>query len=125
MPGRNDSRGTAGAGGIKDLVAKPRGLAGVGRLPAVIVEAIELLGHEVSAPSVKQHLAAIRMLFDWMVVGQAMRFNPGGDMARPDQTNGAAQGSRYAGVAADFVEPAAVPGVSGDPGRRVAAGAFY
>ena len=29
-----------------------------------------------AAPSVKQHLAAIRMLFDWLVVGQVVPMNP-------------------------------------------------
>ena len=29
-----------------------------------------------SAPTVKQHLAAIRMLFDWLVTGQVVPINP-------------------------------------------------
>jgi len=37
---------------------------------------IEELQNSLSAPSVKQHLAAIRMLFDWFVVGQIVRSNP-------------------------------------------------
>ena len=37
------------------------------------IEALQL-GH--SAPTVKQHLAALRMLFDWLVVQQAMPTNP-------------------------------------------------
>ena len=37
---------------------------------------IELLLGELSKPTVKQHLAAIRMLFDWLVVGQIMPINP-------------------------------------------------
>jgi site-specific recombinase XerC len=28
------------------------------------------------APSVKQHLAAVRMLYDWLVLGQAVPVNP-------------------------------------------------
>src|SRR5271170_6411436 len=31
---------------------------------------------EASKPTVKQHLAAIRMLFDWLVVGQVLAINP-------------------------------------------------
>src|SRR5580698_9188841 len=31
---------------------------------------------ERSAPTIKQHLAAIRMLFDWLVVGQVLPVNP-------------------------------------------------
>ena len=29
-----------------------------------------------SKPTVKQHLAAIRMLFDWLVTGQVIATNP-------------------------------------------------
>jgi integrase len=36
---------------------------------------IESLQAEASAPNVKQQLAAIRMLFDWLVVGQVMPAN--------------------------------------------------
>lgn len=36
-----------------------------------------------AAPSVKQHLAAIRMLFDWLVVGQVMPMNPAGSVRGP------------------------------------------
>ena len=31
---------------------------------------------ELSAPTIKQHLAALRMLFDWLVVGQVVPVNP-------------------------------------------------
>ena len=31
---------------------------------------VEFLGRRYRAPTVKQHLAAIRMLFDWLIVGQ-------------------------------------------------------
>src|SRR5207244_4019265 len=37
---------------------------------------IELLGKRYSAPTTKQHLAAIRMLFDWLVVRQVVESNP-------------------------------------------------
>jgi len=30
-----------------------------------------------SRPTAKQHLAAIRMLFDWLIVGQVLAINPG------------------------------------------------
>ena len=33
-------------------------------------------GRAASRPTVKQHLAAIRMLFDWLVVGQVLAINP-------------------------------------------------
>lgn len=36
-----------------------------------------------AAPSVKQHLAAIRMLFDWLVVGQVVAVNPARSVRGP------------------------------------------
>ena len=44
---------------------------------------VEALGQDVSPPSVKQQLAAIRMLFDWMVVGQVMPMNPASAVRGP------------------------------------------
>src|SRR5690242_15017171 len=53
------------------------GLQELGRLQPVHVAAyIEQIGLTHSAPSVKQHLAAVRMLFDWLVVSQVMPGNP-------------------------------------------------
>ncbi len=45
----------------------------------------ELLGI-VSAPTVKQHLAAIRMLCDWLVVGQIIKSNPVASVRGPKYT---------------------------------------
>lgn len=44
---------------------------------------IEALQLEAAAPSVKQQLAAIRMLFDWLVVGQVMPINPAAALRGP------------------------------------------
>jgi site-specific recombinase XerD len=44
--------------------------------PVHVAAYIEQLCQKRSAPSVKQHLAAIRMLFDWLVVGQVVPSNP-------------------------------------------------
>jgi hypothetical protein len=44
--------------------------------PIVTSLYIEELGRELDAPSVKQHLAAIRMLCDWLVIGQVLPMNP-------------------------------------------------
>src|SRR3546814_17471035 len=44
---------------------------------------IEALGREVSAPSVKQQLAAVRHLFDWLVTGQVMPTNPAASVRGP------------------------------------------
>jgi integrase/recombinase XerD len=37
---------------------------------------IEALGADFEKPTVKLHLAAIRMLFDWLVTGQVVATNP-------------------------------------------------
>src|ERR1035437_4956494 len=53
-----------------------RGL-GLDRIGPVHVAAyVEKLGKELSRLSVKQQLAAIRMLFDWLITGQAVPVNP-------------------------------------------------
>lgn len=43
----------------------------------------QLLADGMAKPSVKQHLAAIRMLFDWMVTGGLMPFNPAAAVRGP------------------------------------------
>jgi site-specific recombinase XerD len=53
-----------------------RGIA-LTQLTHVIVAAyIEELGQRDAKPTVKQHLAALRMLFDYLVTGQVMPTNP-------------------------------------------------
>ena len=49
--------------------------------PAVIAAYIEQ--HPGSAPTVKQHLAAVRMLFDWLVIGQIVPMNPAASVRGP------------------------------------------
>ena len=49
----------------------------------VIAAYIEDLQSKRSAPTVKQHLAAIRMLFDWLVIGQIVEVNPASSVRRP------------------------------------------
>jgi len=44
--------------------------------PVHVATYIEQLSRERSAPTVKQHLACLRMLFDWLVTGQVMPSNP-------------------------------------------------
>lgn len=56
--------------------AKARGLALVQIRPHDVASYVEALQAEAAAPGVKQQLAAIRMLFDWLVVGQVMPNNP-------------------------------------------------
>lgn len=57
---------------------------GLAQLQPVHVAAyVEQLGKERAAPTVKQHLAAIRMLFDWLVIGQVMPTNPAASVRGP------------------------------------------
>lgn len=51
--------------------------------PVHVAAYIEILWQRLSAPSVKQHLAAIRMLFDWLVVGQVLAMNPASSVRGP------------------------------------------
>ncbi len=44
--------------------------------PLHVAAYIEQLQATLSKPSVKQHLAALRMLFDWLVVGHVLENNP-------------------------------------------------
>ena len=44
---------------------------------------VERLGNTHAPPSVKQHLAAIRMLFDWLVIGQIVPSNPASAVRGP------------------------------------------
>lgn len=44
--------------------------------PVLVAAYVEELGLEVSKPTVKQHLAAIRMLFDHLLIGQVVPTNP-------------------------------------------------
>ena len=45
-------------------------------LPVHVAAYIEQLQCTLAAPTVKQHLACIRMLFDWLVTGQVVPSNP-------------------------------------------------
>src|ERR1043166_907589 len=60
-----------GAGGMGE-VYKARHT----RLECTAAGSIELLMTKHSKPAVKQHLASIRMLFDWLVTGQVISLNP-------------------------------------------------
>ena len=51
--------------------------------PVVIAGYIEQLQLTHSPPTVKQHLAAVRMLFDWLVVGQIVEVNPASSVRGP------------------------------------------
>lgn len=51
--------------------------------PVVVATYVEALGKRLAKPSVKQHLAAIRMLFDYLVVGQIIPLNPAASVRGP------------------------------------------
>ncbi|MDM0037334.1 tyrosine-type recombinase/integrase [Variovorax sp. J22P271] len=56
-------------------------LASIG--PVHVAAYVEQLQARLSAPSVKQHLAALRVLFDWLVVGQVIPLNPASSVRGP------------------------------------------
>lgn len=51
--------------------------------PLHVAAWVESQGQVVSAPTVKQQLAAIRHLFDWLVTGQVIRVNPASSVRGP------------------------------------------
>jgi site-specific recombinase XerC len=51
--------------------------------PVHVATRIEAGTRELGAPSVKQRLAAIRHLFDWLVTGQVVPVNPAGSVRGP------------------------------------------
>ena len=51
--------------------------------PMLVAAYIEQLTKTYAPATVKQHLAAIRMLFDWLVVGQVVPFNPASSVRGP------------------------------------------
>src|ERR687896_925475 len=62
------------ARGVRELAnVRPHHVAGY----------IERMTKTHAAPTVKQHLAAIRMLFDWLVVGQVVPSNPASSVRGP------------------------------------------
>ena len=60
---------------------------GIGELGAIrthhVSAYIETLSRGYRAPTVKQHLAAMRMLFDWLIVGQMVEQNPAAAVRGP------------------------------------------
>jgi integrase len=61
-----------------------QGLAELGHIRTHHVSTYtEILTRNYSAPTVKQHLAAIRRLFDWLIVGQVIDQNPAAPVRGP------------------------------------------
>jgi site-specific recombinase XerD len=51
--------------------------------PIHVAAYVEQIGEKTSKPTAKQHLAALRMLFDWLVTGQALSSNPAHSVRGP------------------------------------------
>ena len=61
-----------------------QGIASLGEvLPVHVAAYVEQLQGKLAAPTIKQHLACIRMLFDWLVTGQVMPSNPARSVRGP------------------------------------------
>jgi site-specific recombinase XerD len=76
---RNSHTRRAYARAVSDLLAwcESVGVTSLsGVTPMHVAAYVEQLGRTHSKPTVKQHLAAIRMLFDWLVTGHIMESNP-------------------------------------------------
>src|SRR5258708_1924688 len=86
---RNPHTRRAYARAATDFLAWCTG-AGVTSITAVqplhVAAWIELQTQTLSAPTVKQRLAAIRHLFDWLVTGQIVPHNPAASVRGPSHT---------------------------------------
>ena len=60
-----------------------RGLALAQISPIAVATYIEDMQRRYRAPTIKQHLAAIRRLFDWLVIGQVVPTNPATSVRGP------------------------------------------
>ena len=60
-----------------------RGLSLTGIRPVHVAAWVEQLQEKHGAPGVKQQLAAVRMLFDWLVIGQVVPMNPAAAVRGP------------------------------------------
>ena len=59
--------------------------------PIHVAAYVEALQASAAKPTVKQHLATIRMLFDWLVVGQVLATNPAHAVRGPKHVVNAAR----------------------------------
>ena len=83
---RNPHTRRAYARAAGDFLAwcEARGVASLaGVQPLHVAAWIEVLAREVSPPSVKQQLAGVRHLFDWLVTGQVVPVNPAASVRGP------------------------------------------
>jgi site-specific recombinase XerD len=83
---RNPNTGAACARAAAEFLhwREKNGIDGLDEVqPIQVATYIKQLGRRMSAPSVKQHLAWIRMLFDWRVTGQVVPLNPAHSVRGP------------------------------------------
>ena len=82
---RNPNTRVAYARAVEDFFAwlDERGVTLERVEPVIVAVYVEELGRTKSAPTVKQNLAAIRMLFDCMVIGQVLPMNPASSVRGP------------------------------------------
>ncbi|RFC61847.1 integrase [Fulvimarina endophytica] len=86
---RNPNTRRAYSRGIGEFLAwcEAHGVASIAVVQPLHVAAyIEELTRERSPPTAKQRLAAIRMLFDWLVVGQVVPVNPAASVRGPSHS---------------------------------------
>ncbi len=81
----NTRRAYLGAVASFSTWCETRGWHDLSRLqPLQVAAYIEELQGSLSPPSIKQHLAALRMLFDWLVLGQVLPSNPAAVVRGPN-----------------------------------------
>jgi site-specific recombinase XerD len=86
---RNGHTRRAYAGAVGEFLAwcEAMGVASITAVQPLHVAAyIEALSKARSAPTAKQRLAAIRRLFDWLVVGQVVPYNPAASVRGPSHS---------------------------------------
>jgi integrase/recombinase XerC len=86
---RNPHTRRAYARAVVDFLAwcEGRGVASIASVhPLHVAAHIEGLSRKRSAPTAKQHLAAIRHLFDWLVIGQVVPLNPAASVRGPSHS---------------------------------------
>lgn len=80
------NRNTRGAYGIAIAQffswCESRGLISLDVIEPVVVAAY-IEQHKAATPTIKQHLAAIRMLFDWLAIGHIIHHNPATSVRGP------------------------------------------
>lgn len=81
---RNKNTRSAYAHAVSQFFAscEKHGIVALEQIKPVVVAAY-IEQHTAAAPTVKQHLAAIRMLFDWLVTGQIVPINPAASVRGP------------------------------------------